>query len=125
MSGTPTGANVGLASNIVITVTDGTVSASLPRFSIEVVAVALGSATLTWTPPTTYTDGSALILAGYKIYWGQDAQNMSNSADLNTPGTDTYIVEDLTPATWYFAVSVVDTAGVESELSNIASKTIL
>ena len=44
---------------------------SLPAFSITVTQVGLGSMSLSWTPPTQNTDGSALTdLAGYKLYYG-------------------------------------------------------
>ena len=36
----------------------------------------------------------------------------------------TYVVENLSAGTWYFAVKAYTTAGVESDNSNIASKTI-
>jgi hypothetical protein len=34
-------------------------------------------------------------------------------------------VDNLSPATWFFSVKVVDSAGGESDLSDIASKAIL
>jgi len=34
------------------------------------------------------------------------------------------VVEQLSPATWYFAVSALNAQGVESTRSNVASKTI-
>ena len=68
LSGTPAAANVGTTANIVISVSDGTASATLPAFSITVNAVVTGSADLTWTAPTKNEDGSALSnLAGYKV----------------------------------------------------------
>ena len=41
-----------------------------------------------------------------------------------TPGSRTYTVENLSQGTWYFAVVAVNAAGVESDISNVASKTI-
>jgi hypothetical protein len=60
LSGTPGAGDVGVFSGIVISVSDGEASVSLPSFSIEVVAVATGTATLSWQPPTEREDGSAL-----------------------------------------------------------------
>jgi hypothetical protein len=34
------------------------------------------------------------------------------------------VIENLSPATWYFAVKAYNTANAESAFSNIASKTI-
>ena len=115
LSGTPTSAQVGTYSNIRISVSDGTTTVNLPAFSITVVATATGSAMLTWNPPTQNTDGSPLNnLAGYRVYWGTSQGNLSNSATLNNPGLSSYLVDQLTPATWYFALSAVNSAGVES-----------
>jgi hypothetical protein len=109
----------------VIGVSDGTASASLGAFSLSVQAVASGSATLSWQPPTTNTDGSSLTnLAGYKVYWGTTAGNYPNSVAVNNPGITTYVVENLTPNTYYFAVKAFNSVGVESTWSNSASKTI-
>ena len=86
MQGTPTAADVGTYDNIVIRVGDGKTTASLPAFAVTVLAVASGSATLSWTPPTTNTDGSPLTnLAGYRVYWGPGAGNYTSSVTLNNP----------------------------------------
>jgi hypothetical protein len=125
LQGTPAAATVGTYSNIVIRVSDGTASASLPAFGITVVAVATGSATLSWTPPTTNTDGSPLTnLAGYRVRWGTTAGNYPNSVTLNNAGLTSYVVSSLVPGTYYFVVTALNSAGVESQLSNVASKTI-
>ncbi len=87
---------------------------------------ATGSVTLSWNPPTQNTDGTALTnLAGYKVYWGTDQNEYTNSVDVNNPGIATYVIEQLTPATWYFAVTSVNSAGAESSYSNVSSKQIL
>jgi hypothetical protein len=125
LSGTPTAAQVGSYANITISVSDGSASASLPAFSIQVVALATGSATLSWTPPTQNTDGSPLSnLAGYRVYWGQTQGNYSNSVTVGNAGLSRYVVDQLTPATWYFTVTALNAAGIESAFSNVATKTI-
>ena len=126
LSGTPSAAQVGTYSNIRITVSDGTLSANLAAFSIQVVATATGSATLSWNPPTQNTDGSPLTnLAGYKIYWGTSAGSYPNSVTVSNPGIATYVVDQLTPAQWYFVVTAISTSGSESAYSNIGSKVVL
>jgi hypothetical protein len=126
LSGTPTSAQVGTYSNIRISVSDGTTTVNLTAFTITVVGTATGSATLTWTPPTTNTDGSPLSnLAGYRVYWGTSQSNLSNSVALSNPGLSSYVVDQLTPATWYFALTAVNSAGAESTRSNVASKQVL
>ena len=125
LSGTPTAANVGSYGNITISVSDGTATTSLAAFSIQVVALATGSVTLSWAPPTQNTDGSPLNnLAGYRVYWGTSPSNLSNSVTVPNAGLATYVVGQLTPAQWHFAVTAYTTAGSESGFSNVASKTI-
>ena len=126
LSGTPTNAQVGTYSNITISVSDGTASASLPAFSIQVVGTATGSATLSWAPPTQNTDGSALSnLAGYRVYWGTSQGSYPNSVTISNPGLATYVVDQLTPARWYFVVTAYSSNGVESSPSNVASKQVM
>jgi hypothetical protein len=125
LSGTPSAADVGSYGNIVITVSDGQATRSLAAFGIAVVATATGSATLTWTPPTRNTDGSSLTnLSGYRIYWGRTSRSYSNSVTLTNPGLASYVIEELTSGTWYFAASAINSSGVESSLSGEASKSI-
>ncbi len=126
LSGTPTPAHLGIYSNIRISASDGSANADLAAFSIQVVATATGSATLTWNPPTQNTDGSALTnLGGYKIYWGTTHGSYANSVTVDSPGLATYVVGQLTPAEWYFTVTAVTNTGVESGLSNVLSKQVL
>lgn len=125
LSGTPTAADVGTTSGVVIRVSDGQATASLAAFNVTVTAVATGSATLSWTPPTQNTDGSALTnLAGYRVYWGRSAGSYTASTTLNNPGLSSYVVDQLTSGTWYFVATAVNAQGVESSFSNPASKTI-
>ena len=44
--------DVGTYSGIVVSVSDGSLSASLPQFTVNVVQNADGSITLSWTPPS-------------------------------------------------------------------------
>ena len=94
---------------------------------VQVNAPAAGgaAATLSWMAPTTNTDGTALHdLAGYRIYYGIDPSDLSESIAITTTGIQTYVVEGLGPGTWYFAVVAVTTDGIESAFSSIVSKSI-
>jgi hypothetical protein len=125
LQGTPTAAHVGTYSNIVIRASDGSASTALPAFSVTVAAVATGSATLSWTPPTTNTNGSPLTnLSGYRVHWGTTAGAYPNRVTLNNPGLTSYVVGNLVPGTYYFAVTALNSAGAESPFSNAGSKTI-
>jgi hypothetical protein len=59
LSGTPTSANIGTYSNIVISVNDGQVSAALPAFSIQVRDVSNQPPTISGTPSGSATAGTA------------------------------------------------------------------
>jgi len=84
-----------------------------------------GVATLSWEAPTTTTTGAALTdLSGYHIYYGIDQNNLSESVSLNGIGIETYVIENLGAGTWYFAIKAVTSAGAESALSDVVSKTI-
>jgi Putative Ig domain len=59
LSGTPTSANVGTYPGISITVSDGTLSASLPAFTIQVTAAPTAPPTISGSPATTVRAGAA------------------------------------------------------------------
>jgi hypothetical protein len=125
LSGTPTSAHIGAYSNIRISVTDGKSTVSLPVFAVTVSDVANGAATLSWTPPTRNTNGSTLTnLAGYRIYYGTSTSTLNRSVQIANPGLSTYVVTNLSPATWYFSVRAFNSAGAESTASNVASKIV-
>ena len=126
LSGVPSPADVGTFSRVTITVSDGKKVTTLTPFDI-VVRKSSGTApvgnrtvTLGLTAPTHNIDGSLLTdLAGYRVYWGTSPGNYPYSAKIDNPGVTTHVVERLSPATWYFAATVVNRQGAESEFSDI------
>jgi hypothetical protein len=125
LSGTPSTADVATYSAIVISASDGKASVSLPAFSIVVTQVATGNVTLSWTAPTQNTDGTALTnLAGYRIFYGNNASSLTQTVNINSAGISLYMVENLSSGTWYFAVKAVSATGAESDLSAMISKTL-
>ena len=129
LTGTPSA--TGTTQGVRISVTDGANSVSLATFNITVTSgtttppPAVGSATLTWQPPTERTDGSVLSnLAGYRIYYGNSPGNYSQTVNLNNPGLSSYVIDNLAGGTWYFTMTAVDAAGLESARTNPVSKTI-
>jgi hypothetical protein len=126
LSGTPGLLDIALFSNIIISVSDGTNIVSLPAFSLSVLNSANGNATISWTPPTTNTDGSQLTdLAGYRVVYGQSQNSLDQSVDVANSGATSQVVNNLTIGTWYFGVIAINGDGVESAVSNVATKTIL
>ena len=125
LQGTPGAGDIGTTAGVFIGVTDGKVNAWLAPFNLTVQAVATGSATLSWQPPTQNTDGSPLTnLAGYRVYWGTSQGVYPNAVTLNNPGLSSYVVGNLLPGTYYFVVTSFNSVGGESSGSNSASKTI-
>lgn len=125
LRGTPAVADVGSYPDIRISVTDGTSTASLHPFAISVVQSGNGTTLITWTPPTTFVDGSVLTnIAGYRVYYGRGDGNFSNQVTISNGGIASHMIENLTPGTWHFVVTVLTTDGEESEFSEPATKQI-
>ena len=80
-------------------------------------------ASLSWTAPTTHTDGTPLTdLAGYKVHIGSASRQYDQKLDVGK--ATNYTVSNLTDGgTYYFAVTAYNSSGVESTYSNEASKT--
>jgi Putative Ig domain len=131
ISGTPTAANVGTYSNIVITASTGHASASLAAFSIAVKQAAgtsapsTGAVTVSWLPPTENVNGSALTnLAGYHIYYGTSQTNLNQMINVTNPGLAAYVVSGLAAATWYFSLTSINSNGVESPRTAVMSHVV-
>lgn len=85
----------------------------------------LGTATVSWTLPTTNTGGSALNdLKGTRIYYGNDPAAYTRSVDVVGSGTSR-VISGLASGTWNFKVRVYNVNDIESADSNVASKSIL
>lgn len=125
LTGTPAAANAGTYTNIVISVSDGSASASLPAFTITVNQISNGTATLNWTAVTQNTNGTVLTnLAGYKVHYGTSPSAMNTIVVLSNPSLTTYLVTNLSSGTWYFGISAYTSSGTESSSSNVGQKTI-
>jgi fibronectin type III domain protein len=83
------------------------------------------TATVSWDAPTSNTNGTPLTdLTGYRIYYGSSPGELVETIRIGSIGMQTYVIDDLEPGTWYFAVVAVAANGAESSLSDIAVKTI-
>lgn len=115
----------GLAVGMIQGCGDGGVSGSDPATSIP---VGVNSATLSWEKPTTNQDGSSLTdLAGYQIYYGQTTpvtRDNSQSILVWDQNETSYVVAELAPGIYHFAVTAVDLLGNESPMSDEVSKTV-
>jgi hypothetical protein len=137
LDGTPTANQVGVFPGIQIGATAGTTHQTLPAFSITVApapdpapapapAPGTGSAvTLLWQAPLENSNGSTLTnLSGYKIYYGAAPGNYSNAIPVANAGLTTYVVDNLPPGKYYFAVTAYNSAGEESSFSPEVATTV-
>ena len=83
-----------------------------------------GTAELSWVPPTTNTDGSAVTLNSFNVYLGSSANSLEKIGSVGA-AESTCSVVNLPVGTYFFAVTAVATNGLESEFSNTETKTIL
>jgi hypothetical protein len=128
LSGTPSASQTGTYSNIVISVSDGIVTKSLPAFTIKVVQASSTASpvTLSWVRPTQNVDGTQLSnLAGYRIHYGQVSGQYDYSVSVGSPSITSATIENLAPARWYFAVTAVTSSGTQSDYSAQLSKSVL
>jgi hypothetical protein len=86
-------------------------------------AVAAPSAVLTWTAPTTFTDGTPITgTITYNVYQGTAANALTKVATGVTTLTDTISTGLVDGATYYWSVTAV-VNGVESAQTAPVSKT--
>ena len=131
LSGVPSAADAGTHKGLKITVSDGKTVSTLSPFDIVVrktsgtAPVGNAAVTLGLTAPTQNIDGTPLTdLAGYRIYWGTSPGIYPYSVKIDNPGVTTHVVERLSPATWYFAATVVNRQGAESDFSDVLALTL-
>ena len=126
LTGTPAAADAGTYGNIVISVSDGQASAT-------------AAGLLDRREPGQHRLGDALLaaadpecgrLAAHRPRGIQDPVRhlapsaMGNSVKVANPGITSAVIENLSSGTWYFGVVAYNTAGVESDMSSLAQKTI-
>ncbi|MDH5734594.1 MAG: fibronectin type III domain-containing protein, partial [Gammaproteobacteria bacterium] len=85
-----------------------------------------GTVMLNWTPPTEYTDNSVMNdLAGYKIYYGTEPDQLNFFIDIGA-NLSSYLIENdqrlQTGKVYYFGMTAYNNARIESAMSNIVNK---
>jgi hypothetical protein len=128
LTGKPAPKDEGSTGHITIAASNGLSSASLTPFTIQVKGippVATGSIQLSWTAPTKNTDGTAITdLAGFHIYYGTSAGDLTKTIDVIGGTSTTHVVAGLPTGTYYFSVMAYNAAGLHSGQSNVTSHTI-
>ena len=129
LSGVPAASDVGTYRGITISVSNGTTSASLAAFSIQVTPAnspISANLTLSWDPPTTNLDGTPVTdLAGYRVLFGRDAFVLDQSLLISDASATSFVVDGLAQGTWFFAIQALTSNGAASALSEVASGTII
>jgi len=125
ITGTPGISDVGLHESITITVADATHQTASPGFSIAVAGGDAGVASLHWEPPPTKVDGSPLDdLAGFRIRYGRDPEDLDHSIFIGNPAQTTFEFSTLGSGTWYFSVIAINAEGLEGPPTMPATKSI-
>jgi hypothetical protein len=125
ISGTPHPTDVGAYESISITVADASHHVTSRDFSITVVGAASGVARLQWPTPVSKVDGSVLDdLAGYRILYGRDPEDLDHSVFISDPGAHSYEFATLDSGTWYFSIVAVNAGGEEGPATTPAMKVI-
>ena len=125
LTGTPDAGDLGEYEDITITVADASHRAVTKPFSITVLSPPTGYATLHWEQPPVKVDGSPLDdLAGYRIVYGHDADDLDQSVFINDPSQTAFEFTSLEEGIWYFAVIAVSANGLEGPPTTAAMKSI-
>lgn len=86
---------------------------------------ASGNAVLSWTAPTTNTNGTALTdLSGYTILYGSNPSTLNQSIEISSAAAVSYTVSGLAAGTWYFSVVANSNDGAQSAPTAPVSVTI-
>ena len=127
LAGTPSNSDVGTFADVLIAVSDGKLTQSLPAFSITVQAASgtAGTAVVRWMAPNANSDGSPLTnLAGFVVQYGSSADLLAQRAYVNDAAATSFTLQGLGSGAWFFAVAAVSSAGSQSALSPVVTKII-
>lgn len=86
-----------------------------------------GSITLNWVPPIVRDDGSSLDMSdisGYKIYMGASPDDLKLYAEISDAYTTKHVINNVESGVYYFSITAFSSDNLESEKSNVVSKTI-
>jgi hypothetical protein len=128
LSGTAPAAE-GTFAGVEISATDGEATTALPAFTITVSPATAGggsgSVALAWTPPTQNDDGSTLTdLSGYKIHYGTESGNYTETVDVDNAGLSRFELSSLPQGQLFIAMTAVNASGAQSAFSPEVAVTV-
>jgi hypothetical protein len=94
---------------------------SVPESSV------VGSFNLSWTAPTTRSDGTPLSLAdidGFRIYYGKSKGSYPNSLDVKDGSAQSAVVKNIPVGSYYVVMTTYDVSGLESRYSSAIAKNV-
>jgi len=103
-------------------------------FALFLFSIVANAATVTWSAPTTNTDGSTISTAGtdaiasYKVQWGTCSGGAFGviAGEKTLPATPlTAMLTGIAAGPTCFQMFAINSSGVSSDPSNVAQKTIL
>jgi hypothetical protein len=91
-----------------------------------------GIAEVSWTPPTSNTDGTPIpatgpgALAGYKLYAATSTAGVPTATPvvISSPTTLNHTITGLPAGTWYFGAKAFNASNVDSDMSGLVNKVI-
>ena len=101
--------------------------------SMLAAALAIGAdVRVSWTQPTTNTDGSSIPLSGAgsivsnRVEWGSCVGSAfgSPAGSQTIPAATSHVVTGLAPALHCFRITAINTYGSESAVSNVAQRAV-
>ena len=63
-------------------------------------------------------------LAGYRVYWRNTSRDSGESLQIDNPGLSTIVIENLAAGTYEFAMTSLNSEGIESGLSNSITRVV-
>ena len=123
LRGTPQPTDAGRTDGVIVSVTDGIASASLPPFSITVTGGSSDySVEVELIPPVERVNGSALTnLAGHRIFYGPSRDSLDRVVNVDNPGITVLRIDNLSSGPWFFSAVAYDSDGRESKRSDTVS----
>jgi hypothetical protein len=82
------------------------------------------SAQISWTIPSTRTDGTPLPLSeltGYEIYYTTDDPAVTGVVNVTGGSSASYVASNLKAGNYYFTISAIDINGLKSSMSTMAA----
>ena len=122
----------GGGSDVVSSVSTGSsvpaASISVPASSTSATVPATGSLNLSWTAPTTRSNGTPLSLAdidGFRLYYGKSLGNYPDSVNVSDGSAQSAVVKNIPVGSYYVVMTTYDVNGLESGYSSAISKIVL